>query len=472
MKKTRFSITIQQSHHKELTETLINQQSEREHIGIILCGRSFIEADPWEDFPEERLLSKKVLILPKDEIIDSSKIRVNPKTNSFIKILKEIEKQNMAIAFVHSHPQGCDKFSIEDDQLESELFEMIFNVNGEKRPHFSLVIMPNGDILGKAWVSQHNCYDLDYIRILGRQFVFHYPNKRNGISFEAFHRQELAFGKALNNDFSNLRVAIIGCGGTGSATAMLLARLGIGKILLIDDDHVDITNLNRLHLSCNEDAKKKRSKVDAIASSIKKMGLGTSIKTVEGWVESENYNYLKSCDIIFGCTDDHIGRAFINRFAYFYLIPVFDMGLLIKVDDSNPPMITALDGRVTVLFPQDPCLLCRKIIDIKLAYEDSLKRNEPQNYQDQKKEAYVIGEGNPSPAVVTFTTEVAIMAVNELIQRLQGFRGKNGSTSERRRLFISCEDRKTGSKIMNSCALCNSDEYWGRGDMEPFLDRI
>ena len=89
-----------------------------------------------------------------------------------------------------------------------------------------------------------------------------------------------------------------------------------------------------------------------------------------------------------------------------------------------------------------------------------------------EKEAYVIGEGNPSPAVVTFTTEVATMAVNEFIQRIQGFRGSDGSVSERRRLFITGEDRRTGAKIINGCDLCGTDKNWGRGDIEPFLDRI
>jgi molybdopterin/thiamine biosynthesis adenylyltransferase len=47
----------------------------------------------------------------------------------------------------------------------------------------------------------------------------------------AFQRQALAFGQALNQDLVALRVGVIGCGGTGSAVAMLLARLGVGQIV-------------------------------------------------------------------------------------------------------------------------------------------------------------------------------------------------------------------------------------------------
>ena len=64
------------------------------------------------------------------------------------------------------------------------------------------------------------------------------------------------------------------------------------------------------------------------------------------------------------------------------------------------------------------------------------------------------------------------MAVNEFIHRIQGFRGPKGSASERRRLFIHCEDRKTGGKIRDGCDLCDKQNFWGRGDMDPFLNRI
>src|SRR3712207_6906598 len=49
-----------------------------------------------------------------------------------------------------------------------------------------------------------------------------------------------------SSDLRKLRIGIVGCGGTGSAVAMLLARLGVGQLALFDNDIVDQTNLNRL----------------------------------------------------------------------------------------------------------------------------------------------------------------------------------------------------------------------------------
>ena len=52
-------------------------------------------------------------------------------------------------------------------------------------------------------------------------------------------------GKELQQAFSSATVAICGLGGLGSNIAIALARAGIGKLILIDFDRVDITNLHR-----------------------------------------------------------------------------------------------------------------------------------------------------------------------------------------------------------------------------------
>ena len=133
--------------------------------------------------------------------------------------------------------------------------------------------------------------------------------------------------------------------------------------------------------------------------------------------------------MIFGCTDDHEGRLFLNRFAYYYLVPVIDIGLAIDVDDGVPPSVKALDGRVTVVAPAHTCLRCRGVINPEIARGEAMKRATPEEYEQRKAEAYVTGEGNPAPAVVTFTTELACMGVNELLHRLQGFRGPDGAAA-------------------------------------------
>lgn len=60
-----------------------------------------------------------------------------------------------------------------------------------------------------------------------------------------FSRNELAIGKEGLEIMKNSTVAVLGIGGVGSFAAEALARSGIGKLILIDKDDVDITNINR-----------------------------------------------------------------------------------------------------------------------------------------------------------------------------------------------------------------------------------
>jgi molybdopterin/thiamine biosynthesis adenylyltransferase len=268
-------------------------------------------------------------------------------------------------------------------------------------------------------------------------------------------------------------VGVIGCGGTGSATAMLLARLGVGKLLLIDKDVVEVTNINRLHGASLDNALKRDPKVDVVKKAIESIGLGNQVVGIQSWVDDiKCRDALKSCDIIFGCSDDNQGRLFLNRFAYYYLVPVFDMGLAIEIKNATLPYVQSLDGRVTVLYPGNACLLCRGVINLRMAMSEALRRSNPAEFERQKEEAYVLGEGEPNPAVVTFTTEVATMAVNEMLHRLQGFRGVGGSTAQRTRLFHRMHDLRPGEQPSQECGVCGSSAVLGRGDVEPFLDRV
>ncbi len=60
-----------------------------------------------------------------------------------------------------------------------------------------------------------------------------------------FSRTELAIGPEGLEVMKNSTVAVLGIGGVGSIAAEALARTGVGRILLIDKDNVDITNINR-----------------------------------------------------------------------------------------------------------------------------------------------------------------------------------------------------------------------------------
>lgn len=58
-------------------------------------------------------------------------------------------------------------------------------------------------------------------------------------------RTEKLFGEQTIDNLSQKTVAVLGLGGVGGAAAEAVCRMGVGKLVLIDNDTVDITNLNR-----------------------------------------------------------------------------------------------------------------------------------------------------------------------------------------------------------------------------------
>jgi len=465
----KYTLTILEEHRKEL-EALVLKDDGFERPALLLCGRSFISNDIWDGGTELRFLSKVVIPIPENEVVSNNEAHVKWKTETFRKALKLAEKEDLSICIVHSHPAKANEFSGVDDKNERELIQTIYNRNGDLARHLSLVITYERQIFGRVWDKKLNTEPIQFIRCFGDRFEFIYKGKFDTVTREAFHRQQLAFGQTLNNDLSKLRIAVIGCGATGSCTAHLLARLGVGQLLLVDNDLVERTNLSRLYGANGPDADAGRSKAYVVRDFIAAIAMGCRVRAIHDWVGSATCrDALKSCDVIFCCTDDDSGRIFLNRFDHFYLAPVFDIGIHIKPTDTHPPQIQTLQGRLTVVLPGNTCLLCRNIVSVKRAYEENLKRSDPDGYERLKEEAYVEGGGNPNPAVITFTTEVATMAVNEFIHRITGFK-KVPATRHVVRFFDQNEDRKPGAISQDGCPICNSKSYWGRGDVDPFMD--
>jgi molybdopterin/thiamine biosynthesis adenylyltransferase len=460
----RYTVTIQEKQYVLLKNHLI-QDDGKERVAFIICGRSSVVGI------EERFLAKEIHILPETNLLISDPYQVSWNNNHFIKILKKAEVKNFAIIVIHNHPSGYHQFSVLDDTGEYQLFRLAFNRNGGNRPHASLIMMPDGSIIGRVWNSDLSHAPISLTKIIGRSIKLHYADRTiNFKSPEAFNRQQLAFGDSLVQDLSKLKISIIGAGATGSATALLLTRLGVGELCIIDKDIVEESNLNRLHGAKLRDIGK--YKVDVLKKYIEEIGLGTKVSVEKRWVSDKKcINHLKTSDIIFGCTDDHAGRILLNRFAYFYLTPVIDMGLIISLKNDSFE-IQNLQGRVSYLFPGSDCLVTKGNINMDIAYAENLKRNEPENYQKLKEEAYVIGEGNPAPTVVTFTTQIATIAVNELLNRIQGYNPQALTFPHKIFFFHRGIEIHPENVSINDCRICGMNNYWGRGDMQPFLDMV
>lgn len=109
-------------------------------------------------------------------------------------------------------------------------------------------------------------------------------------------------GENKQNSFEAATVAICGLGGLGSNIAFALARAGIGKLILIDFDSVDITNLHRQQYKANQIG---MSKTEALKENLLEIAPYVAIETHSVCISEYNAEaLLKKADIICEAFDD------------------------------------------------------------------------------------------------------------------------------------------------------------------------
>ena len=118
-------------------------------------------------------------------------------------------------------------------------------------------------------------------------------------------------GEELQQKFSSAIVAICGLGGLGSNIAISLARAGIGKLILIDFDKVDITNLHRQQYKASQIG---MNKTDALRNNLLEIAPYVAIETHTERVAEENAAHLlQGADIICEAFDDAECKAMLTN---------------------------------------------------------------------------------------------------------------------------------------------------------------
>ena len=118
-------------------------------------------------------------------------------------------------------------------------------------------------------------------------------------------------GEELQNAFFSATVAVCGLGGLGSNIAISLARTGIGKLILIDFDRVDITNLHRQQYKADQIG---LSKTEALAENLREIAPYTGIETHNVRLTEDNAaELLRSADIVCEAFDDAEAKAMLTE---------------------------------------------------------------------------------------------------------------------------------------------------------------
>jgi len=126
---------------------------------------------------------------------------------------------------------------------------------------------------------------------------------------------------------ANATVMIIGVGATGNEVVKNLALTGIGKIIIVDYDIIEKSNLNRCILFNMENFIENKYKVDVVIEACKQLNPDTEIIGLKENLNDIDKDYYKKSDVICSCLDNVEARLQANNYAYYYNIPFIDSGI-------------------------------------------------------------------------------------------------------------------------------------------------
>ena len=334
--------------------------------------------------------------------------------------ISAIDRAGQSVLTVHSHPAGCDAFSATDDANDRELFASVHGWFDDDRPHGSAIMLPDGRVAARTVAASGSFSPMRAVAVAGADIRIWKTGGRRELG--ASHRKlEQTFGAGTLRLLRTLRVGVAGCSGTGSIVIELLARNGVGELVLVDDDAVEEKNLNRILHSTADDAQAGRAKVEAAKRAVEAAGMDTRVEAVQGLTDSATaVRALVDCDVIFGCVDSARGRYHLDCLASAYLIPYFDVGVNLEADGAGG--IEAADAVAHYVHPDGSSLLSRGAYDMEQVTAENWRRQDPEYYRRQRVAGYLAAVGEEQPAVMSVNMQAACMAFNDFLARIHRFR--------------------------------------------------
>lgn len=396
MKTFNYSFYISESDWFSARKSLFTEDG-YENAGVFLCNLVKTENGG-------RLLAREFLSVPFDLYRARLPYHLEIAPEFYNDLVTRCEKTGMHPVIVHSHPMtGAAKYSHSDNYGESHLLPVLQSLLPD-RIVASLVATWDAAI-GRRFVNGKfiNLIDMRVLGLSTTMTIFSSDLFKEDVIKSRYDRQVRAFGTTRQRLLNSLRVGIVGLGGTGSIVAEQLARVGVNQIVLIDNDVIEDTNLSRIIGSTDRDIG--RDKVDVLKKHLAKITSASIVAINDTALKQSVLVQLRDCDVLFGCVDNDLSRAILNRFSYQYLIPVIDMGVRL---DARSGKVTAAAGRVSFVGPDMTCLRCSHHLNSERIRSESLPALEREKLA---KEGYVMGLEEAAPAVISLNTVVAGLAV-------------------------------------------------------------
>jgi hypothetical protein len=455
--RTGPTLVLTDAVHKRLQAHLLPGDG-LEAAAILLCTRM--------ETGQIKLLCRDIVPVPHDQCNRIENHLMWP--GDFLEIaLDRAEAEDLSLILIHSHPGGFYQFSETDDNSDEEVIPSLFKNRESHHPgrtvHGSAIIIPGGAIKARLYDYSMNVTSVELVAIYGDDVHLYWDDVSDP------KVRPMAFTGGMRHELSRLTIAVIGYSGTGSVTAEQLARMGVGSLIVVDFDHVEGRNLNRILNSSIADAKDCKLKVEVFRKAAETYRPDLNIQCIPKTIASrEAILSVAQADIIFCCVDSQEGRLLSDLMAAAFMQPLFDIGVVIpvRVTSTGQTAIMDINGRIDYIQPGGTTLFERGVYtSASLTAEELLKRD-PEAYAEQVNEGYMPGSIEEAPSVISVNMFAASTCVQEFISRLYPYRLV--SNRGYARTVFSLADNEY--EYLSDDAFVHTDsELLGSGLKEPLL---
>lgn len=141
-------------------------------------------------------------------------------------------------------------------------------------------------------------------------------------AFIRHSRSIMLWGETCQHELASKQVLILGLGGLGSHLALALSAAGVGQLILIDDDKVELSNLPRQTLYQHSDVG--QLKVDACRRALQARNPQTRLTTYpQRPTSAQLQQWAQACDLLLDCSDNLPTRLLLNQMARQLQRPLF-----------------------------------------------------------------------------------------------------------------------------------------------------
>jgi tRNA A37 threonylcarbamoyladenosine dehydratase len=318
------------------------------------------------------------------------------------------------------------EFSEPDNRSHERGYPALLDITGGP---VGALVFANNAVAGDIWTPDRERRPIKETIVVGRNIRRLYPTPppkppKADITYD---RQARWFGDRGQHLLGRLKIGVIGAGGVGMPLVAMLARIGVGTIVVIDPERVEPTNLPRLPESRRLDAMMPLRHIpilDGLADRLstpkvrlaKRIARRASKKIrvigiAESVIEPCAAEQLKDCDFLFLAADQHLARMLFNAIAHQYLIPGIQLGTRIDVD-PNTGEVGDIRSNLRLVLPRRGCMRCNRLLDPSRIQEEAIGDVE------QERNRYVAEI--PAPSVITFNTRLAAEAASDFMLMMGG----------------------------------------------------